>query len=78
MAMVMLFRVGGVDYKKIAAYAREHPDDFNPGSGVPPGEFNGENMASIQGMGGWISFVKKAKELSLFVRDKQRLEDRYQ
>ncbi|HEY96187.1 MAG TPA: FAD-dependent oxidoreductase [Dehalococcoidia bacterium] len=71
MAMVMLFRVGGVDYKKIAAYAREHPDDFNLGSGVPPGEFDGENMASIQGMGGWISFVKKAKETGLLPADWQ-------
>ena len=62
MAMVMLFRLGGVDYKKIAEYAREHPDDFTPGSGVPPGEFDGENMASIQGMGGWRSVVKEAKE----------------
>jgi hypothetical protein len=61
MAMVMLFRLGGVDYQKIADYAREHPDDFNPGSGVPPDDFDGKNMASIQGMGGWMSVVREAK-----------------
>ncbi len=61
MSMVMLFRLGGVNYKRIADYAREHPDDFNPGSGVPPGDFDGMNMASIQGMGGWMSVVKEAK-----------------
>jgi hypothetical protein len=62
MAMVMLFRVGGVDYPGIADYARNHPDDFMPGSGVPPGDFDGVNMASIQGRGGWFSFVEKAKK----------------
>ena len=61
MAMVMLFRVGGINYQKIAEYAREHPDEFMPGSGVPPGDFDGENMASIQGIGGWSSLVKEAK-----------------
>jgi len=69
MAMVMLFRVGGVNYQKIADYARKHPDDFTPGSGVPPGDFDGENMASIQGMGGWFSVVKKAKEKGDLPRD---------
>jgi len=69
MGMVMLFRVGGIDYKRIAEYAREHPDDFMPGSGVPPGDFDGENMASIQGMGGWTSFVKKAKEQGILPPD---------
>ncbi len=62
MAMIMLFRVGGINYQKIADYAREHPDDFTPGSGVPPGDFDGTNMASIQGMGGWFSHVKEAKK----------------
>jgi hypothetical protein len=38
MAMIMLFRVGGIDYKKIADYARQHPEDFTPGNGVPPGD----------------------------------------
>jgi hypothetical protein len=71
MAMVMLFRVGGIDYKRIADYAREHPEDFMPGSGVPPGDFDGKNMASIQGMGGWFSLVKKAKEKGDLPRDWQ-------
>ena len=71
MAMVMLFRVGGIDYQKIADYAREHPDDFMPGSGVPPGDFDGKNMASIQGMGGWSSLVRKAKEKGILPNDWQ-------
>lgn len=62
MAMIMLFRVGGINYQKIAEYARQHPDDFTPGNGVPPGDFDGNNLASIQGMGGWYSLVKEAKE----------------
>lgn len=71
MGMVMLFRVGGIDYQKIADYAREHPDDFMPGSGVPPGDFDGKNMASIQGIGGWSSLVKKAKEKGVLPGDWQ-------
>jgi hypothetical protein len=62
MGMVMGFRVGGVNYKRIAEYARQHPEDFNPGSGVPPGEFDGTNMASIQGMGGWFKEINEAKK----------------
>jgi hypothetical protein len=58
--MVMLCRIGGVNYPKIAAYAREHADDFNPGTGVPPGEFDGKNLASITNMGGWHSLVEEA------------------
>jgi len=69
MAMVMLFRLGGIDYQKIAEYAREHPDDFMPGSGVPPGDFDGTNMASIQGMGGWSSLIQKAKEKGILPKD---------
>lgn len=71
MGMVMLFRVGGIDYQKIADYAREHPDDFMPGSGVPPGDFDGKNMASIQGLGGWSSLVAKAKEKGILPGDWQ-------
>lgn len=69
MAMIMLFRVGGVNYQKIAEYAREHPDDFHPGSGVPPGDFDGTNQASIEGMSGWISHVRVAKESGLLPPD---------
>jgi hypothetical protein len=60
--MVMLCRIGGINYKKIAEYAREHPDDFSASTGVPPGDFDGNNMASIQGMGGWRSLVREAKK----------------
>jgi ribulose 1,5-bisphosphate synthetase/thiazole synthase len=69
MGMIMLFRLGGVNYKKIAEYARQHPEDFNPGSGVPPGEFDGENMASIQGMGGWMSVTRQAREKGILPAD---------
>ena len=69
MAMIMLFRVGGVNYQRIAEYAREHPDDFFPGSGVPPGDFDGINQASIEGMSGWISHVRAAKESGLLPPD---------
>ena len=69
MAMIMLFRVGGINYKKIAEYARQHLQDFTPGSGVPPGDFDGTNLASIQGMGGWFSLVKEAREKGDLPRD---------
>jgi len=62
MAMVPAFRIGGINYQRVADYAREHPDDFMPGAGVPPGDFDGKNMASIQGLAGWRSLIKKAKE----------------
>ena len=69
MAMIMLFRVGGINYKKIAKYARLHPEDFTTGTGVPPGDFDGTNLASIQGMGGWFSEVKEAKAKGLLPKD---------
>ncbi len=69
MSMILLFRMGGINYQRIADYARQHPDDFNPGTGVPPGDFDGTNLASIQGMGGWMSFVKEAKKKGLLPPD---------
>jgi hypothetical protein len=69
MSMIMLFRVGGVNYKRIAEYARQHPEDFSKGTGVPPGDFDGSNLASIQGMGGWYSFVEEAKKTGLLPHD---------
>lgn len=69
MGMIMMFRVGGIDYKKIADYARQHPDDFFKGFGVPPGDFDGNNLASIQGMGGWMSFTREAKKKGLLPPD---------
>jgi hypothetical protein len=62
MAMILLFRMGGINYQKIAEYARQHPDDFTPGTGVPPGEFDGRNLASISGFGGWTSITKEARK----------------
>ncbi len=60
--MVQLCRIGGINYPKVADYAREHPEDFSAGNGVPPGNFDGTNIASIQGMGGWRSLVREAKK----------------
>lgn len=42
-----------------------------PGFGVPPSDFDGNNMASIQGMSGWSSLVKKAKEKGILPPDWQ-------
>jgi hypothetical protein len=69
LGMPMLFRVGGVNYQRIAEYARQHPEDFTPHTGVPPGEFDGINDASVSGMGGWISLVKEAKKNGLLPPD---------
>jgi ribulose 1,5-bisphosphate synthetase/thiazole synthase len=70
MSMIMCFRVAGINYKKIAEYAREHPEDFKSGGGVPPDDFDGTNLASIQGnIWGWFSFVKQAKKTGLLPPD---------
>lgn len=69
LGMPMLFRVGGVDYQKIARYAREHPEDMTPHTGVPPGDFDGINYASVCGFGGWTSLVRAAKERGWLPRD---------
>lgn len=65
MPMVQMFRVGGIDYQKVADYARQHQDDFpvffDPVLGVPPGDFDGINSASIMGiMAGWRSLIREA------------------
>jgi hypothetical protein len=49
LGMPMLFRVGGVNYAKIAEYARQHPEDMNAHTGVPPGDFDGINYALVCG-----------------------------
>jgi len=67
--MVILFRVGGINYQKIADYAREHPDDFMPHQGVPPEDFDGLNHASVCGISGWFSEVRKAKEKGILPPD---------
>ncbi len=57
--MIPGFRVGGINCQKIAGYAREHSDDFRPGSGVPPDDFDGESMASIQRIAGWFALARE-------------------
>ena len=68
-AMIPGFRMGGLNYPAIAEYARQHPEDFRPGSGVPPGEFDGENMASVQGLAGWYSLIEAGKKSGEFPAD---------
>ena len=68
-AMIPAFSVGRVNYAKIAEYARQYPEDFRPGVGVPPGEFDGENVASIQGITGWYSLIEKGKKNGEFPID---------
>jgi hypothetical protein len=67
--MVPGIRVGGINFRRIVEYAREHPEDFAPGLGVPPGDFDGENMASVQGITGWYSLVKKGIQNGDFPSD---------
>ncbi len=67
--MIPGFRLGGLNYPKIAEYARQHPEDFRPGAGVPPGEFGGDNMASIQGLAGWYSLIEEGKKKGEFPED---------
>ena len=68
-AMIPAFRVGGINFAKVAEYARQHPEDFRPGGGVPPGDFDGENMASIQGLAGWFSLIEEGKKNGEFPAD---------
>jgi ribulose 1,5-bisphosphate synthetase/thiazole synthase len=68
-AMIPGFRLGGLNYTKIAEYARQHPEDFRPGGGVPPGDFDGENTASIQGIAGWYSLIEEGKKKGEFPVD---------
>ena len=69
-AMIPAVRVGGINYPKVAEYIRNHPEDFRTpvGSGF---DFNGENIASIQGIGGWTSLVNEGKEKGEFPVDLQ-------
>ncbi len=57
--MMMLFRMGGVDYRRIEDFARAHMDDFMMNWGVPPGRFDG--VMNVH-MSGWFSFVERAKQ----------------
>jgi hypothetical protein len=68
-AMIPAFRVGGINYKAVAEYARQHPEEFRPGNGVPPGDFDNENMASIQGISGWSSIINQGKKSGEFPAD---------
>lgn len=56
MGMVPTICVGGINYKKIEEYAKEHPEEF---PSIPV--FDGEDMASIQGISGWITLAKEGR-----------------
>jgi len=68
-AMVPGIRIGGINYRKVADYVRKHPEDFR----MPPGDFHfdEENMASIQGLGGWSSLVEEGRKSGEFPADLQ-------
>jgi len=69
MAMIPGFRVGGINYQKIAAYVKQHPEDFR---GLPSDfDFAGENMATIQGLSGWSSLVEEGRKRGEFPDDLQ-------
>jgi hypothetical protein len=57
--MMMLFRIGGVDWRAVDRYAHANPDEFVKSWGIPPGHFDGARCVHV---GGWFSLVKAAKE----------------
>ena len=64
--MMMLCRIGGVDYARVQDYAHSHPEDFVKSWGIPPGAFDGGKCVHI---GGWFAAVKAAKETGLLPQD---------
>ena len=68
-AMIPGFRVGGINYQKIAEYVKKHPEDFR---GLPSDfNFDGENMATVQGLSGWSSIVEEGRKRGEFPDDLQ-------
>jgi len=72
-AMIPGIRVGGINYPKIAEYARAHPEDFRMPQVDPDFDFDDENMGSIQGMSGWSSLVEEGRKNGEFPDDLQGL-----
>jgi len=56
--MMMLCRMGGVDWKRIEDYARAHPDDFSKLWGTPPNGLDGAQYVHVTG---WRSVVADGK-----------------
>jgi hypothetical protein len=55
----MGFRIGGINYQKIDAYAKQHPEDFTNAVSFSRGNFDGDKNNCISG---WYSIMKKANE----------------
>jgi hypothetical protein len=70
-AMIPGFRVGGINYQEIVDYVRKHPKDFRMPAVDSNFDFDGENMASIQGLSGWSSLVEEGKKNGEFPEDLQ-------
>lgn len=56
--MMMLCRMGGIDWNRITDYARANPDDFSKLWGTPP---NGVDGAQYVHVTGWRSIVAQGK-----------------
>lgn len=56
--MMMLCRMGGVDWHAIEAYARANPDDFSRLWGTPPNGIDGAQYVHVTG---WKSIVAEGK-----------------
>ena len=57
--MMLMFRMGGLNYQRIVDYAKRNPSDFIHNWGVPPLGFEEAKKGHISG---WFSFIKQAKE----------------
>lgn len=56
--MMMLCRMGGIDWRRIERYARDHPDDFSKLWGTPPNGIDGAQYVHVTG---WRSIVSEGK-----------------
>jgi hypothetical protein len=56
--MIMMCRMGGIDWKRIEHYAAENPDDFSKLWGIPPNPLDGEQYVHVTG---WKSLVEQGR-----------------
>ena len=66
--MLLMFRMGGLNYQRMMDYAKKNPGDFARRWGIPPLSFE---EAKTGGIAGWFSFVKQAKERGELPKDFQ-------
>lgn len=57
--MMMLCRMGGIDWQRLQQHARENPDDFSKLWGSPPHALDGAQYVHVTG---WKSLVQKGKD----------------